>query len=190
MRFLFAKNREDALSNNNQQLVILLLCSGIVNIILVGLLTWTIMHKKIIIIPAVLNAPVAVSDVDVDASMVDQMAVFLTYLRFNVDPANVVFQHDFIEQFVDSSTRGAITSILNKEEDQIQQNKISSTFSVQSVAANPGDLEARVTGILNETVGSLALKPQEKTYLLTFTYNYGRLLIKEFSEVKDNVQAQ
>lgn len=190
MHILKAKNKADTLSGINKFLTIFSFSMLFMNLILCTLLSWVVLHKKTIVVPAVVNAPFAISDSEVDSSYLIQMASFFTYLRFNVSPENVDFQDKLIEQYIDSSARGEITSILNTEEAQIQKNKISSQFFMDSISADTSNLQVLVKGTLEKKVGNLLIDPQHKTYLITFSYNYGRLFIKDFVEVQSNDQAQ
>ena len=190
MDFLKAKNREDSLGNNNRQLIIALLCSVIASAVMAIALVWTVVHKTVIVVPAIVTQQFSVSATDVDSSYLNQFAEWFVYLRFNTDPGNVAFNHNSLEEYISPEARGAISSVLNQEESEIMAEKISSTFSIDNVEDNTSDLQVKIYGKLNQTVGNLVLKPQEKVYVLSFNYSNGRLFIKSFIEEKKDDQAQ
>ena len=189
MDFLKSKNQNEQLIKVNRRLIMVVLVMFVMNLLMSALLAWVVIHKKTIIVPAVVNQPFAVSDTGVDASYLQQMALFFTYLRFNVTPGNVDFQHKVIENYLDPSIEGSVQNILDQEESDIIQNKISSHFFVDSVSVDPSNETAEVSGTLNKSAGDVALAPETKTYLIHFAYDFGRLLINNFVEVAKNANS-
>lgn len=165
--------------------VLILLSGGMLltNLIMVGLFYWVEIHKEVIVIPAVVNQPFAISDTSVDGAYLEQMALFFTYLRFNVNPNNIDMQQHILEQYLAPEVEGEIQDLLADEDNAVKANKISSQFYLNGITVDPDALTVEVSGTLNKTVGNLNLAPQNKDYLLKFSYHYGRLQLTDFEEI-------
>lgn len=157
--------------------------SLLLNIVLAGLATWGMLHQRTYIVPASLNQTIMVSDSQVDASYLQQMALEFVYLRFNVGPQNVEYQNQFLKAFIDQRVAGKLTDVLTKEMDAVKSQNISSSFLVITpIKVDTKHLQVEVSGYLSQQVGNSNIPPVLKTYLLTFSYQFGRLAITSFNE--------
>ncbi len=182
MNLTKVKNHVENVGRNNRILLGICGTQLVANLLLCGLLGWTGVHQKTIIVPAEVSHAFSISDTQVDSSYLQQMATFFIYLRFNITPDNVDFQHGLIEQYLDPAGLASISEILNQESLEVKQDKISSQFYLSKVSVNPETLQAEVSGTLVKQAGNLSLPSEQKTYLIDFTYHYGKLAIKDFSE--------
>ena len=183
MEFGRLQSQSEKLSSLNR---LLLGLAGVLlgsNLLLVGLFYWVEVHKQVIVTPAVLNAPFAVSGSSVDASYLQQMALFYVYLRFNVTPDKVVMQESILKQYLAPEAAAGVGVLLDTEAEAVTTNKISSQFYVTDVKVDPAALTVEVSGTLTKEVGSLTLAPEPKKYVLRFSYRYGRLQILDFGEL-------
>ncbi|EKE01123.1 MAG: hypothetical protein ACD_21C00209G0007 [uncultured bacterium] len=182
MEYQTAQNKLQALSGRLHYLLLISIGLLISNIFLVWLVGWSFLHQKRTIVPTEISRSFTVSDVTVDASYLCQMALFFVNERLNIAPTNINQNHNIILQYTDPLFYHEFVSILSKEKQAVTKQNISSVFYLEEIIPNTKDLSVSIKGSLMHWVGSLALAPVKKSYVLKFSYRAGVLKVLSFSD--------
>lgn len=182
MEYKIAKSKIQILSQRLHYMLFISVGLLILNISLVGLVAWSVMHQKRTIVPVSITQGFTVSDYVVDSNYLRQMALFFVAERMNLSPASITQAHAIILQNTDPDFYHEFIAILTEEAKEIVKQNISSVFYPTDIHVNTHNLSVLVKGSLSRWVGSLALEPIKKSYLLTFTYHAGCLKISSFVE--------
>ena len=150
------------------------------------LLFYSMNHSRTIVTPAVVEKPFWVSNSEVSADYLSQMALFLVGCKLNLTPENADSMRKILLRYTDPRYYGAFNTALIAEHDRIIQQHINTVFYPIDITVDAKNLTAVVTGDLYSGVGTTQLAPQHLSYQFQFTYRHGRLLIKNFNEVKSN----
>ena len=182
MEFQIAKTKLQILSGRLHYLLLISIGLLIANLFLVWLVSWSLFHQKRVVVPVTLKQSFVVSDNTVDASYLQQMALFFIAERLSVTPGNINSSHNLILQYTDSRFYPEFFAILAKEKEAVIKQNISSAFYPEEVIPNPKELNVIIKGTLAHWVGSAPLTPVKKSYLIKFSYRSGDLKIGSFFE--------
>ena len=185
MEYQTAQTKLQALSSKLHYLLLISIGLLVSNVSLVWLVGWSFLHQKRTIVPVGISRSFAVSDTAVDASYLCQMAMFFVNERLNITPFNVTQSHNVILQYTDSLFYHEFVNILDKEKQMILKQNISSAFYLEEIVPDSKALVVSIKGSLMHWVGSLALAPAKKNYILKFSYKAGVLKILSFSDVAE-----
>lgn len=190
MEYQIAKTKVQALSNRAHYLLLISVGLLISNIFLVWLVFWSCTNQNRTIVPIEIKQPFTVSNNAVDASYLQQMALFFIAQRLNITPSNIDHSHTNILHHADPRFYHEFVSILGKEKQAVIKQNISSVFYPEEVMPNPQITTVVVKGSLMHWVGGLALVPVKKQYTIKFNYKSGRLKVLSFSEDTEQDQAE
>ncbi len=182
MKLEIAQNNIQKLSSRLHYSLLVSICLLISNIFLVLLVGWSFSHQKRVIVPIEFKRPFVVSDSSVDASYLRQMALFFIAERLNVNPTNINQSHNLILQYTDSKFYHDFLGILNKENQAVIKQNISSVFYPEEVKPNTKELNVLIKGTLAHWVGSTPIEPVKKNYTIKFSYRSGDLKVTSFFE--------
>ena len=185
MEYHIAQNKLQALSGRLHYLLLISIGLLISNIFLVWLVGWSFLHQKRTVVPTEISRSFTVSDTTVDASYLCQMALFFVNERLNITPTNINQNHNIILQYTDPLFYHEFVSILGKEKQAVIKQNISSVFYLEEIIPDTKGLTVSIKGSLMHWVGSLALAPAKKSYILKFTYRAGVLKVLSFSDIAE-----
>lgn len=189
MDFQAYQSRLSGLSARFNLMVFLVFGLLIANVLLSAFIWQVWRHHTIEITPFSGNPGYIKSDIQVDSHYLSLMSENFIYSRLNVTPETVDVNHKRLLKFVDSKNYAQLLRIFEKEARVIHAKKISSSFDITQIRANPNNLSAEVHGILKRYVGLRALKEERLTYVLRFHYMDSRLSILGFTQMKGNAHA-
>jgi conjugal transfer pilus assembly protein TraE len=175
-----AKPNLRELSSRLHYLLLISLGLLIANISLVWLVGWSFLHQKRTIVPTEISRSFTVSDTTVDVSYLCQMAMFFINERLNITPTTINKNHNIVLQYTDPLFYHEFVSILGKEKQAVIKQNISSVFYLEELIPNTKELTVSIKGSLMHWVGSLALTPVKKSYILKFSYRAGVLKVLSF----------
>jgi conjugal transfer pilus assembly protein TraE len=165
-------------------MVVLVLGLLISNVGLSYFAVYALKNQKREVVPFVGNSGYVISDTEVDGHYLNLMAENFIYARLNVTPKSVKQNHKHLLDYIDSSIYSSFKEKLQKEEQVIQKKEIASSFDMTDVQSDNQALVSKVTGHLKRHVGYRALPEADKTYLIKYKYQLGKLTITGFSEFK------
>lgn len=190
MEYQTAQTKLQILSGRLHYLLLVSIGLLISNIFLVWLVGWSFAHQKRTIVPAEISQSFTISDSTVDASYLRQMTLFFVAERLNISPSNIDQNHNIVLKYTDPKFYHEFVGILGKEKQAVMKQNISSVFYPEQVIPNVRDLSVLVKGSLMHWVGSSALAPIKKSYLIKFSYKSGDLKVISFSEILDTEQVE
>lgn len=152
-----------------------------------GLLLWHQSgNEKIILVPTNLTKKSMVSHEGVDANYLLQCAMFFIDTRLDVTPDTIDSNDHLILSHTAPEYYAKFKSGLDQEADLIKSQKVSSSFYISNIRANPSNLTVIVSGNLKRWVGERALSDSEKTYTLHFNLNGSELFLTTFDEMRQS----
>ena len=140
-------------------------------------------RERIIISPPVVNKSFWVTNSEVSAEYLSEMSTFFAYMRLNVTPENVDYQHEALLRFVDSSYYGVFKGQLVAERDHLVDEHINTAFYPAQVKVDAKQLKVMISGDIHSSISDEKFTPRNVTYEIVYSYNQGRLLIKSFNEI-------
>lgn len=167
----------------------LLLAGGsiLLNIILGFGIVNAVKYQKVILVPPVIEKPTWVTSYNVSPEYLSGMSLFLANLLLNVTPSNVLIQHQLFLRYVDSALYEKIKTELLTQGDRLQKEHMTISFQLSKLPqVDAAKFVARVTGDVQYMIGDTAMPAKSTTYLITYTYKHGQLMVKSFEEVTAN----
>jgi len=163
----------------------MLLAGGLIVlcILLVLLIFNLVGRERTIIAPPVVNKTFWVTNSEVSEEYLTEMSVFFAYMRLNVTPANVQYQHEVLLRFADPSFYGELEGQLELERKYLLNEHLNKAYYPSNLAVDIKNLKVRVIGTIHPSVGTEKFKEQNVVYEIKYGYKHGRLLIKAFGVV-------
>lgn len=183
MRSLIQKTRLNALLEARNGCFILSIGLIILCILSVTLNFYLSNRERIIITPPTLDKNFWVTHQEVSESYLSQMSLFFSYLRLNVTPSNVTTQQELLLRYVDPAYYGEFKNTLLKEAERIVKEHISSSFYPVKLEVNTQELYVHITGDFLSSIGSTQIPIQRITYFIQFSYQNGKLFIRQIQEI-------
>lgn len=185
MRLSFEKGQIEKLLKERNGYMMLALGSLLICLIQLILVFVLIGREKIVIVPASIEKSFWVSSHSVSPEYLAEMALFFANLRLNITPESAQFQRDTLLRYTDPNYYGSFKSKLVEEGDRVSEQHLSiAFFPVGFPKVDEKNLKVIVDGDVKAYVGESAIPTKRMSYLITFTFNSSRLLVKSFEEVK------
>lgn len=148
---------------------------GLVNLSLLG-------NSRTVVVPAGFQKEFWVSDKEVSASYLSEMARHIAYLVLNVTPDTIDYNQQKLLQLVHPSAYGKIKNQMIENKNHLLEQKITTVLFVTDVKPVPENLSVEVSGDLQVFIGEGRVPPQRKTYRVQFDHSDGRLSLLRFEE--------
>ena len=117
----------------------------------------------------------------------DQMALFVLQLAYNVTPASVDFQNAALLKFAAPEAHGALEKAGRLAAERVKRDQISTLFSPRSVLHDKADgLRLVIQGELTTFVTDKASPPRAMTVLVAFRYDGGRTVVTSLKETSQD----
>ena len=149
------------------------------------IIMYLLIHEKIYLVPPSIEKSFWVSSSHVSPEYLSEMTAFFAYLRLNATSDSIIQQREMLLRYTDPSFYEELKTQLVQEEDRINQQHISMAFYPVDIKVDAKQLKAVIQGDLKSNVGDAAIPAKRLTYLISYHYNAGRLLVKSFEEVKN-----
>ena len=177
--------RQDLKTAQNMQGILVMICVSllIANILLIVFAMEQSKKVWTLVVPTVITAPFKVSQLHVDSQYLRQMSLVFLDERLNVSPETVSANHELLLSSIAPAHRAAIDEGLKAEATAIQSGKISSTFFLTSLKISKDTLSVIASGNLSTWVGERFISTEQRSYVIAYAYQGGRLVIQDFSEV-------
>jgi conjugal transfer pilus assembly protein TraE len=123
----------------------------------------------------------------VSRDYLDQMALFVLQLAFNVTPASVDFQNAALLKYAAPEAHGALEKAGRLSAERIKRDQISTLFSPRSVLHDRANgLRVAIQGELTTFVTDKASPPRAMTVLVAFRYDGGRTVVTSLKETSQD----
>lgn len=106
-------------------------------------------------------------------------------LLFNMRAENLDYNINEILRQVSSHNKGEFNKQLNEFAKDVKSKRYFYTFSKDGFVINAKRLEVTFSGYLEVYINDKKIKTDHKKYKLTFTNNYGLVMLVSFEEVED-----
>jgi type IV conjugative transfer system protein TraE len=154
------------------------------NALLGGLLWHQSGHEDIVLIPAGLHQTMRITQGAVSNTYLESMAQMLVNDRLNITPDNVLGSNQNLLTFIDPAFYAAFKKQLSLDAKAIADQKISSSFYINTIRSNPKTLVVSIAGQLKRWVGERFIGQEIKQYQLHFSLHSNQLLLQSFQEIK------
>ncbi|MCP5279430.1 MAG: type IV conjugative transfer system protein TraE [Thiobacillus sp.] len=119
----------------------------------------------------------------VSRDYLDQMALFVLQLAYNVTPSSVDFQNAALLKYAAPEAHGALEKAGRLAAERVKRDQVTTLFSPRSVLHDQVDaLRVAVTGELTTYVTDKASPPRAITVLVAFRYDGGRTVVTTLKE--------
>lgn len=184
MKFSIQRSQLEKIFAQRNGYMVLALGSLLICILQALTMFFLIGREKVILIPPSIEKSFWVSAQHVSPEYLSEMTTFFANLRLNITAESANQQRDTILRYTDPSYYNVLKSKLVQEADHVNEQHISVAFFPVNVKVNTQHFKAIIEGDLKSYVGDTSLPAKRVSYLVTYRYDYGRLLIKSFEEVK------
>lgn len=146
-------------------------------------------NEKVIIVPPNLSTGFWVGRAAVDNDYLTEMARHYATELLNVTPHSIDYKIKQLLRISNPSDYGAIRAQFDEIAKKVKRDQIVTTFLPHHVTINSETLSANVAGELMVILGQHPIASNQVTYQIKFHYLNGRLLLSEFSEIKEKKDA-
>jgi len=123
----------------------------------------------------------------VSRDYLDQMALFILQLAYNVTPASVDFQNAALLKYAAPGAHGALEKAGRLSAERVKRDQISTLFAPHSVLHDKADgLRVAIQGELTTFVTDKASPPRPMTVLVAFRYDAGRTVVTTLKETSQD----
>ena len=158
------------------------------NVVLAGIVWKAYTQKSRTITPPVISQAFTVSDGEVDAAYLEQMAEYFALLKLNVTPGSVDRQYKQLGHYISETTWHQMQPLLSEEAATIKRQNISSQFTVTNTQVALDKGLVKLTGTLKKHVGKRALEPENVSYVVALSYEEGLLSLLTLKKINKEVK--
>lgn len=141
-------------------------------------------REKTILVPPTIGKSFWVSAQQVSPEYLSEMTTFFANLRLNITPESANQQRDMLLRYTDPMYHHELKAQLIQEADGINEQHITMAFFPVNVKVDSKHFKTIIMGDLKSFAGETALPMKRVSYLVTYRYDAGRLLVKSFEEIK------
>jgi conjugal transfer pilus assembly protein TraE len=187
----FAKHQQDnrQLRASNRTLGAALVLMGLGLLVSLMAILSLIGNEKTVLVPPTIDRQFWVSRDQVSREYLEEMAGFLTFLVLNVSPGDVDWKRKVYLSYVAPDAYGDVRAKAEVEADRLRQNNASTTFLIQQLTASERDQSVVVSGRLRRQVAGVDVgEPEHRSYEVNFKYAGGRVSVKAFRDITDELR--
>jgi type IV conjugative transfer system protein TraE len=150
-------------------------------------LTATIYRQdlRVVLVPTHLNKELIVTIGSVSEEYLELITRDYIGLILNLTPENYEYAESSILKHTHPSTYGVLQHELAELARDIKTRNVSIYFSMTDMVVDKQKLTVDVTGHLQTNLGLKAISRELRRYRIIYDFTGGRLMLKEFYEVKD-----
>ena len=143
-------------------------------------------RERIIIVPPEISKTFWVSKNSVSNEYLSEMSMFFISLRFNLTPSNVEEQREILLRYICPEFYSTLKTQLINEGERIRNQNINTVFYPVDIKVNVKNFTTFITGDLVSSISGNIIPNKRLIYKISYKYNFGRLLVKSFEEVKND----
>jgi len=142
-------------------------------------------NVRTVIVPPTVSKSFWVDDASVAPEYLEQMALFLAQLVYNVTPANADFNTRVLLNYAAPSLYGALRQQGEASAKRLRADNATTLFSVRAVTHDPRGWRVALHGVLTTYINDKRVADAPKVYLFTFAYSGGRLYVTSIVETTE-----
>lgn len=183
MRFSIERSQIDKLFAQRNGYIMLAMGSMLLCLIQLIIIFLLSSREKTILVPPAIGKSFWVSAQQVSPEYLSEMTTFFASLRLNITPESASQQRETLLRYTDPVYHNTLKTQLVQEADHINEQHIAMAFFPVNVKVDSQHFKAIIVGDLKSFAGESALPVRRVSYLVTYRYDAGRLLVKSFEEV-------
>jgi len=150
---------------------------------------YSLKYERVILVPVSLSREVTFSESTPDPAYIEEIVKFIMYLALNYSPATVEDQFsDLLKYFTPDRYPEYKKAFLTLSEN-VKTAGVSSFFQITGIKVNPKTRKILVSGILEQwTQDKKFIENSQRFYLIDYTFDHGKFMIREFKECKEQCQ--
>ncbi len=146
---------------------------------------YAIKQEKVVLVPPSLSRTVEISGNKPSSSYLEEMVGYIFYLALNYVPETIDWQMENLLELFDSDTYSTYKQVFSRYAEDVKATGTSSSFVVTNIKVYPERRKIVVNGILNQwTRDRKFLTNDQRSYVIEYSFKYGRFYLKEFKECK------
>lgn len=184
MRFSIERSQLEKIFAQRNGYMMLAMGSLLLCLLQVVVIFCLIGREKVILVPPSIEKSFWVSAQHVSPEYLSEMTTFFANLRLNMTAESAMTQRDTLLRYTDPVYYNVLKAQLVQEADRISDQHISIAFFPVNVKVDSKHFKAIIEGDLKSYVGEASLPGKRVSYMITYRFDAGRLLVKSFEEVK------
>lgn len=189
MKFEMFKGSLDTSRTTIAIQLVLLVMSGLVNVLLVWAIVTLAGSGRTIVLPPSVEKSFWVEKDNVSGSYLEQMAGFIGYLALQSSPGTVDYQNKVLLEYVSPSTYGQLKQEMDYAAERLKKGNVSQTFVPKSYEVNASRKVVLIQGVMTTYVNEKQVAQKEVSVQVGFELVYGKLYVKSFKEVESVARA-
>lgn len=137
-------------------------------------------------LPVCVNSDMSLGRNSYSQGYLKEMANRVFELRLNYSPNTIDEHFETLVHLSAPSKQEAIKKILKEESENVKKRNITSAFYIKNIVTDNRHHLAKVTGELYRSVHDKLVKPELKSYLISFDFKAGEMSLSAISEVKND----
>ena len=140
---------------------------------------------RTVVVPPTVSKTFWVEEGTVAPEYLEQMAVFLAQLVYNVTPASAEYNTRLLLHYAAPSLYGALRQEGEATARRLRADNATTLFGVRAVTHDPKALRVALHGVLSTYINDKRVAEAPKVYLFTFSLSGGRLYVTSIVETSD-----
>jgi len=142
-------------------------------------------NVRTVLVPPVVSKSFWVDDATVSPEYLEQMALFLAQLIYNVTPANADYNTRVLLNYAAPSLYGALRQQGEATARRLRADNATTLFGVRAVTHDSRMLGVALHGVLSTYINDKRVAEAPKVYLFKFALSGGRLYVTSIVETSD-----
>lgn len=136
--------------------------------------------ERVILVPPIIHKSFWIEEGNVSQEYLTEMSLFMAHQVLDVTPSSAGRQRDVVLGYVAPSFYNPLKKRLQKEEEFLRQEQVSTSFKPTHITADSEKLEVEIIGEMNHYVAGTRIKNVQETYILKFEYRGQKLSLTSF----------
>jgi conjugal transfer pilus assembly protein TraE len=141
-----------------------------------------------LLVPPEITRPMWIGKDKVSAEYLEDMAMFMSALIFNVSPMGAEIQGEHLKRYVCAEGYGAIDSLVKQGTERLKRDGASTSFSARQLKTEAHIKRVSMIGQLNVYIGEKRVSEASKVYVMDFENRTGKLCVKAIYEQQTKAQ--
>lgn len=171
-----------SLRHNNRFLKLIVFALAASLVIFALALFKAIGNERIVVTPPTINKSFWVQRDKVSASYLYEMGDYVAGMMLNVTPTNIEYKRDTLLAYTSPEYHGLLKTRLELEGDRIRRDNATMVFWPKTITPKEDTMQVALYGGLQTYVNDRKVGDVEKSYLASFEFKNGRIVLKNFEQ--------
>lgn len=170
---------------SKQRNVFLALCFALVGCLLLVSLKLFLTKERVVLVPG-LSREAWVTSEGVSESYLEEVTAMYLPMLLDLDTKSIEWKRDRLVTYISNSDPRYLKELheyFARVKEQYSNFSLSTHFALKKIESRPEQLAVRVHGFLVQHFGNRGSETKASSYLLTYEWKGGKLLIKEFKKL-------